>query len=309
MSRLSALRANRSAMIEKVAKDFEGTSQGQEDTRFWKLTRDKTGTGSAVIRFLPEFDNDSLPWIHTFSYAFKGPTGKWFIEECPSTIGLESPVLDANRELYATKDEADKKLASSRKRKNNYIFNILVIKDSAHPENEGKVFLFKAGPAIYGMIQAKVKPSFDDIDPMHPYDVDNGANFRLRCKVKDEYPTYEDSTFDSCTPLCGGDESKIEEVLGKMYNLKEFVDPTRFKTYDQLKKKFDQVVNGTAVDRAENRPTSRGEDQARELLNAASKAAEKRETKTVEKVKKQEEPIDSDTEEDMAYFEKLLAET
>lgn len=67
----------------------------EEDTRFWKLERDKSGNGSAVIRFLPApavDGDDALPWVRVFDHGFKGPTGKWYIEKSLTTLNQKDPV-------------------------------------------------------------------------------------------------------------------------------------------------------------------------------------------------------------------------
>ena len=63
-----------------------------EDSRFWEPTADKVGTGYAVIRFLPAKEGEDLPWVKMYTHNFKGPTGKWYIENCLSTIGQDDPV-------------------------------------------------------------------------------------------------------------------------------------------------------------------------------------------------------------------------
>ena len=47
---------------------------------------------------------------------------------------------------------ADKQTARNQKRKLSYYSNIYVVKDPLHPENEGKVFLFKYGKKIFDKI-------------------------------------------------------------------------------------------------------------------------------------------------------------
>ena len=324
LSRLTAQRANRNRMSEIATKDFEAGGKSfnnNEDNRFWKLTRDKTGTGSAVIRFLPATGNDELPWVKLYSYAFQGPTGKWFINDSPSSIGEKDPVMEANAELWATGFEADKELARKRKRKTSYIYNILVLKDPANPENDGKVFLFKAGKSIHDMIGAKAKPQFEDDEPVFVYDLWEGANFKLRIYNKDKYPTYENSVFDSPSALFGGDEEKLEEVLGKCHSLSEFLEPSRFKSYDQLKKELDRCLSTDGVKRAsesiDEEDDTDVEYTPRQALEKAVKverevkaAAPVEKVEKVEKLKKVEVfEDDSDTTSDLDYFAKLLADT
>ena len=62
------------------------------DDRYWKLEQDKAGNGRAVIRFLPE-RGDGLPFVRLFNHGFKNTAnGKWYIENCPTTLGEQCPV-------------------------------------------------------------------------------------------------------------------------------------------------------------------------------------------------------------------------
>lgn len=118
------------------------------DDRYWKLDADKnSGVGSAVIRFLPAPDGEDLPFVQIFKHSFKDQkTGKWYIENSLTTIGQQDYIAEENSRLWNSGIEENKKIASSRKRNKKFITNILVVKDSKHPENEGKVFLFELGP-------------------------------------------------------------------------------------------------------------------------------------------------------------------
>ena len=94
---LNALRASRNSDFRKIAAEFEkdGKPEGgasYEDTRFWKPERDKAGNASATIRFLNRTEGDELPWVKIFSHGFKGPTGRWYIENSLTTIGQNDPV-------------------------------------------------------------------------------------------------------------------------------------------------------------------------------------------------------------------------
>ena len=322
MGLLSQQRKNRAAVFEKVEKSLSGNGQ-QEDKRFWNLTRDKANVGSAVIRFLPPVGDDELPWVKTYRYAFQTESGKWYINESPNTIGLPDPVGEANSALYKTKLKEDEDLAKKRKRKTIYISNILVIKDPANPENEGKVFLFRYGPAIHDMIVGKSKPEFEDQESILVWDLWEGADFKLRCKQKDKYPNYDSSEFGPKSELLDGDEDALEELLSKCHRLGEFTDPSRFKSYDTLKAEFERAVNGAPVTPAASRSgddDGDGSDDARELLErASSNRAEKvQKVEKVEKPKKAEKVVeekspepdgDSGGDDDEEYFRKLLENT
>ena len=67
--------------IEKVE-----SKDSYKDDRFWRPELDKSSNGYAVIRFLPAFGDEDLPFVKLYSHAFQGPGG-WLIENCPTTIG------------------------------------------------------------------------------------------------------------------------------------------------------------------------------------------------------------------------------
>jgi hypothetical protein len=314
MSRLSELRKSRSVLASKVSQDLDSGGR-QDDKRFWKLTRDAAGVGSAVIRFLPPVGGDELPWVKLMTYAFKGPTGKWFINNCPTTIGKESPIIEANAELYATKNEDDKKLAGERKRKTKYISNVLVIKDPANPANEGKVMLFSYGKSIHDMIVTKMRPEFDDQESIEVWDVDQGANFKLRVKNKDKYPTYENSEFDSVSAMFGGDDDKIEAALDACHSLAEFVAPDQFKSYEQLKAEFLKVINAQPTQSAASRMEAENEEpvpQARqrnvEPVKVEKSAPAEKATAPTKVEKKAAVVVDDSDSDDISFFKALLAD-
>ena len=87
-----------SDQIARLNKELEKlktpTYEKKSDERFWKPEVDKAGNGSAIIRFLPAAPadgDDALPWVRIFSHSFKGPTGKWYIENSLTTPTPEFP--------------------------------------------------------------------------------------------------------------------------------------------------------------------------------------------------------------------------
>jgi hypothetical protein len=242
-------------------------SQRQDDERYWKPDLDKVGNGTALIRFLPGRVEDGLPFVQLFTHGFQGPQGKWFIENCPTSIEADCPACKANTELWNTNNDAKKKLASNRKRKLNYISNILVVNDPKHPENNGKVFLYRYGKKIFEKIKDMIDPpaEFTDMVPVDPYNMETGANFRLRITRQDNFPNYDKSSFE--TPTKVGDEDRIAEVESQLFCLSEILDQKHFKSFDDLKKRFDQVVgvpvteeDATEVDGAEKPPFDTDDD-------------------------------------------------
>ena len=301
---LSELRKSRGTMLDKIVKDLDsGGKRNEKDNRFWSITRDKAGNGSAVIRILPPVNGDELPWVKSFSYAFQNPgTGKWYIQDSPTAIGLPDPVAEYNAAAYASKDESRIEEAKKRKRRNQFIANVLIVKDPANPENEGQVKLFKFGKKILDMIMSKAKPEFDDSDPIFAWDIDEGCNLRLRIKQVAGYPNYDSSEFAAQTPLAE-DDAEIQSILDKAHRLGEFTAPEHFKSYDELKKLFDRAMFGDAAPRsaeAKAKASANMDDEEFDLDAEVKKAAQP--ARKIEK--KVETKVDDD--DDLDSFKKML---
>ena len=189
-----------------------------KDERLWKPELDKSGNGYAVIRFLPAVEGEDMPWAKVWNHAFQGPTGQWYIENSLTTLGQKDPVSEMNSAYWNTGIEADKEIARKQKRKLQYFSNIYVVSDSKHPENEGKVFLFRYGKKIFDKIMAAMQPEFEDEKAINPFDFWEGANFKLKIRTVAGYWNYDSSDFDSPKALFDNDE-KIEEVWKTQYAL------------------------------------------------------------------------------------------
>ena len=240
-----------SGSIDRLAKELEKlnapATERKEDDRFWQPEVDKSGNGMAVIRFLPApavDGDDGLPWVRIFNHGFKGPSGKWYIENSLTTLNQKDPVSEFNSQLWnASSEESSpqRKQAREQKRRLTYISNILIISDPKHPENEGKVKLFKYGKKIFDKISMLMDPEFEGDEAVNPFDFWKGANFKLRIRTVEGYRNYDQSTFESPSVL-NSDDSKLEEIWKSQYSLKDFVDAKNFKSYDELKKKLYEVL-------------------------------------------------------------------
>ena len=261
-----------------------------QDDRFWKPELDKTGNGYAVIRFLPAVQGEDLPWQRVWSHAFQGPGG-WYIENSLTTLNQKDPVSEENTRLWNTGVDSDKEIARKRKRKLSYYSNIFIVSDPKHPENEGKVFLFKFGKKIFDKITEAMQPAFEDEKPINPFDFWKGANFKLKIRKVDGYWNYDKSEFEGVSQLKESDDD-IKAIWEKQYPLKPFVDPSNFKTYDELKEKLNRVITGTqsttTVDEVDLPP--------------------QQSTSSVEMPKVNESKPASDDDDTLSYFSKLADE-
>ena len=259
-----------------------------QDDRFWKPELDKTGNGYAVIRFLPAVEGEDLPWQRVWSHAFQD-VGGWYIENSLTTLGQKDPVSEENTRLWNTGLDSDKEIARKRKRKLSYYANILVQSDPKHPENEGKVFLFKFGKKIFDKITEAMQPAFEDEKPVNPFDFWKGANFKLKIRKVDGYWNYDKSEFEAVGPVAEDDE-KIKSIWKQQHALKPFLDPSNFKTYDELKEKLNRTITGvrstTTADKVDLPPQNNSSVKSNEVASTSA----------------------SDDDDTLSYFSKLAEE-
>ncbi len=284
----------RSNSLDKLLNAVKEDSAPQEkksyvDERLWKPELDQSGNGYAVIRFLPSPEGEELPWAKVWNHAFQGPTGQWYIENSLTTISQKDPVSEYNSKLWNSGVESDKELARKQKRKLQYFSNILVVSDPKHPENEGKVMLFRYGKKIFDKMMEAMQPAFEDESPINPFDFWEGADFKLKIRKVDGFWNYDKSEFSSKSAI-SDDESKIESIWKSQYSLAEYTAPTNFKSYDELSTRFHQVISGTT-----------------KVGNVSEEIEDEPIAKPVVDTKPVESPVTSKEEEDdtMDYFSKL----
>jgi len=241
----SALKRDSASAFQKLTKELEKVSSGEsnaKDDNLWKPEMDKGGNGYAVIRFLPAPNEEDLPWAKLFSHAFQGPGG-WYIENSLTTINKSDPVGDLNRQLWNSGSDRDKETARKQKRKLSYYSNIYVVQDPLHPENEGKVFLYKYGKKIHDKIVEAMQPAFADETPINPFDFWKGANFKLKIRKLDGYWNYDKSEFDKVSTLGDFDDAELEAIYKSEHSLTAFTDAKNFKTYEELEKRMNTVLS------------------------------------------------------------------
>jgi gp32 DNA binding protein like len=298
---IQSLRKMRNSDFGAISNAFEKVANPQSeqksftDDRFWRLEGDKAGNGTATIRFLPRVEGDELPWVRIFSHGFQGPTGKWYIENSLTTLGENDPVGELNTQLWNSGSEANKEIARKQKRRLSFTANILIVSDPKHPENEGKVFLWKFGKKIFDKIMDKARPTFEDEKPVNVFDFWEGANFKLRMRKKDGYANYDESAF--MEPSAIGSDDEIVKIASAQVKLAEFTDRKNFKSYDELKKKLNEVLSGDSF--ASKSAAQIAEDEDRPVASAP-KIASKPAPKMAE--------VTDDDDDVMSYFEKIAKE-
>ena len=286
----------------KLTQEIEKINQPQTtgaDERLWKPELDKSGNGYAVIRFLPSPDGEDMPWAKIWSHSFKGPGGQWYIENSLTTVGKDDPVSELNRTLWNSGRDADKATARTQKRKLSYYSNIYVVSDPVHPENEGKVFLYKYGKKIFDKLVEAMQPAFADETPLDPFNLWEGADFKLKIRKVDGYWNYDKSEFAGPGTLAGFDDATLEETWKKSYSLAEFEAAKNFKSYEQLQARLNLVLGGNAprvapvVDESREEVVAKPEKWGQEVSNFREKAVA---------------AAPEETENTLSYFQSLAEE-
>lgn len=314
-SNFSSLRSTRKNLLEKLAAEVKKDAQkgGAADERFWKLSVDqKTKIGYARLRFLPACKGEEIPWVRLFSHAFQGPGGSWFIENCPTTLSRTCPVCEENNKLWNSGIDGDKDVARKRKRKLQFISNVLVIEDPAHPENNGKNFLFKYGAKIQAKIKEMIEPEFPDQKPTSPFDLWEGCDFKLKSALAAGYQNYDKSSFDVPSELFPGDDEKKETLWNGQFPLAEFSDEKQFKNYEDLAAQLNKALTGVRTDAPKTaedavkaaQPTL---EEAKEVAQTVASTRTKAAPKAVAKSKPAPEPVAADVPDDEAAIKEFFS--
>lgn len=304
----SALRRNSAALLLNRMKEAgaKKSDYSDKDKDFWSASIDSKGNGFAIIRFLPARNEDSLPYIKQYNQGFK-VNDRWFINLCPTTIGLPSPCDELVNELWRTGLESDKVLARERKRKLRYISNILVIKDPSNPDNEGKVFKMGYGQKIFDKLMDVISPCNGE-EARDPFSFFDGCVFKMKVKNSGGYRNYDDSVFIDDGDLYDGDEDRLTKLLETLHDIDAENSPEKFKSYAQLKKELSRILNGSGA--SEDSPiTSRHENKKSPSVSTEYNQSKK----PVTEVKTPHRPVmpvidNSDEDDDLALFAALTSD-
>jgi len=221
------------------------------DERFWKLGRNKQDKGTAIIRLL--VDQDGLMFVKLFSHSIKkfDPSlgkDRYYIEDSPQSIGQPCPASEAWQELMKIGTTEAKEKAKILNRKVKFITNILVVKDPANPQNEGKVFLWEFGTKLNEKFINAMQPSDEDLalgtKAKQLFDPFNGSSVMLKIKKASGFFNYDDTEIMDASEICK--EEEWPELQAKTYKLQEFLSPEHYGNYDELKIKLDKVLLGSA---------------------------------------------------------------
>jgi len=324
MSTFSKLKKS-SGNVQRLAEEIKKLSEPEQKTfvdpdeeTYWKLERDRVGNGSATIRFLPApavDGDDALPWVRYWDHGFQGPSGRWYIENSLTTIGKKDPCAQYNSLLWNVSDSDTspyRRQARDQKRRLHYVSNIYVVSGPG----QGNVYRFRYGKKIFDKIQDCYMPPFDDegrtpdddnynpTNAFDPFDLWQGANFKLRVRKVDGFPNYDLSSWEPAKPLLN-DDAELEEVWKSEHSLKAVIAEDKFKSYDDLAQRLADAL-GIPVQRLQS--VLNGEIPVTDALKLDRRGSVKVDREeTVEAVKSLDD-TDSDEEDDELREFRMLAE-
>jgi len=246
-------------MIDASAFNFEAMKQSVgidpfaadsnkygSDDRYYKLGKDKNGSGAALIRFLPDSERTMIQKLFKINTTITKNDKKRFVSEfSPSSIGQPCPFQEQWQALWNAGDKEGAKMFG---RGIKYIVNIKVIKDPANPENEGKIFLYEMSGAMKDKIQGAVDPSEQDralgAVPKELFNPLAGNSFRLVAKKGANGQINYDSSevVNEVTSIYASVDEALEDIKTKTYTLSDLLKVESFMTYERLQEKLKWVT-------------------------------------------------------------------
>lgn len=218
----------------------------EEDTRFYKLAKDKDGNGGALIRFLPDSEKGMIKTVYKINTTIEKNSKKRFVSEfSPTTIGKPCPFQEEWQRLWNLGDKVNSKLYG---RSTKYIANIKVLKDPANPENEGKIFLLEMSGSLKDKIQNAVDPSPQDRalgkEPKQMFNPLRGNSFRLVAKKGANGQINYDSSevIGDVTTAYDSVEAALADIQNNTYKLSDFDKESAYLTYEKLQEKLKYVT-------------------------------------------------------------------
>jgi hypothetical protein len=241
MTKFSFPKINSEDVQERFKENLVGKTKQTKDSRLYVLTKDKTGSGSSVIRFLPGKivdGKENLPYSVIYRHNLQLGKGGQFVScICPTTVSQKCPICEWNKMMNT---EWVKKNNTYRKRK--YLSNVLIMEEATE-ELIGKVKLMEYGAQIMNILESKIYPKQignRKKEPLIYYDWEEGANFELVLSNEkgQSYPSWDNSEFLAPTPIMEFLEDHNidpETIVNNLYDTEEVVSGLDIPSYEKLK--------------------------------------------------------------------------
>ena len=145
-----------------------------------------------------------------------------------------------------------------------------------------------------------MQPEFEDEEAIDPFDFWQGANFKLKAKNVAGYRNYDSSEFTKTEALLDDDDA-LETLWKGQFSLEEFTKADQFKSYQDLEKRMNAVLN----------PTSTRKSLDPETFDEQEELTLKSHDQIKEEVSVVKEPVAvaaDDNDDALSYFQRLAEE-
>lgn len=160
--------------------------------------------------------------------------------------------------------------------------------------------MYQFGKKIFDKLNDLMNPQFEDETPINPFDLWEGANFRLKIRKFEGYPNYDKSEFDSPSPV-SDDDAELERIYNAEHSLQELIDPANFKSYNELKTKLFRVL---ALDEEASVP-AKAEDDEFDLSSMGNQSTAAPTPSAPEAMPASSTAMSMDDDDDLSIFKEL----
>lgn len=249
--------------LRKKLTETKERGNGGGDIKYWKPK-----DGRNVIRILPALDRGNGFYAEGKVRYNVGPKKRK--ARVPLNQDEKCPIKDFVAQLYATKDEADKKLAKKMGVRTNYAFNVIDRSIEEGQEGYGEVLLYNANSSVFeGVLTILLDPDYGDfLDP------EKGRDIIITKTGKDLETTYSVNARPKEEPV------GIEGWEEKLHDLQKLTEPHSYEKREKLLSGEDDDDNDSSS------------DDKKEETKSESKPADKKEEKKEEQSEEKEKPVD-----------------
>lgn len=211
------------------------------------------GECEVVMRLLPQPSTEAAPFVENRTHSFKGSDGKWHVVDCLRKSGSKCPICEWNSAVFKAFPKEKAKDICKKKAKRSFISNVYIVKNTAAPTTEGKVYRFKYGIQIMEKILAKMSDKEDPdkgfIKGVNVFDYYNGANLIFKAKDGNFGPNPEASYFGDAKPISDKNnvpltDEEIKAIDDSLYTLKDCEKDTSNETFESVLNLYEKFVEG-----------------------------------------------------------------
>lgn len=226
------------AQFEQTLSMVNGPSEDTRDVnQFRPGVNEKRTSHNVTLRFIPPMNG---PMFVKKVVHFINLGNKKVRVICPKTVSdkAQCDVCSDNIQSHRSKIPALVARAKDHGNKTRWVANVLILEDSAFPDNAGRVMWWEFPNTIMEYIEKLKNPPNSRIPAINAFHPTKGADFFLCMNLVDNYTKYDGSQFlTSGGPTPIGDESYISQVRSLCFDIQsQIVIPSQEEIADIMSK-------------------------------------------------------------------------